>query len=55
MDGSELDIATLINDLPEAQETIRNLEARTRFILDSIHAGIVIIDAETWVGGRQSA
>jgi diguanylate cyclase (GGDEF)-like protein/PAS domain S-box-containing protein len=47
MDGSEPDVATLMRDLHKARETIRELEERTRFILDSIHAGIVIIDAET--------
>jgi diguanylate cyclase len=47
MDGSVPDIATLISELHKAQETIRDLEERTRFILDSIHAGIIIIDAET--------
>ena len=47
MDGKEPDVTTLINELHKAQETIRDLEERTRFILDSIHAGIVIIDAET--------
>jgi diguanylate cyclase (GGDEF)-like protein/PAS domain S-box-containing protein len=47
MDGHKPDIATLTSELHKAQETIRDLEERTRFILDSIHAGIVIIDAET--------
>ena len=47
MDGSGLNTTDLAAELRKAQETIRDLEERTKFILDSIHAGIVIIDAET--------
>ncbi len=47
MDGHELDAATLMKELYKARETIRELEERTRFILDSIHAGIIIVEAET--------
>lgn len=47
MEGSEPDVRTLRSELKKARETIRDLEERTRFILDSIHAGIIIIDAET--------
>jgi PAS domain S-box-containing protein len=47
VDNSELNIITLTLELRKAREIIRDLEERTRFILDSIHAGIVIIDAET--------
>ena len=47
MDNSEHNIVTLTTELSKARETIHDLEERTRFILDSIHAGIVIIDAGT--------
>lgn len=47
MESSEPDVITLTAELREARETIHDLEERTRFIIDSIHAGIVIIDAET--------
>jgi PAS domain S-box-containing protein len=47
MDNSEHNIITLTTELSKARETIHDLEERTRFILDSIHAGIVIIDAKT--------
>ena len=46
MDKGVTDVASLLNELRKAQETIRNLEERARTILDSIHAGIVIIDPE---------
>ena len=38
-----MDVA-LLNELRKAQETIRELEERTKTILDSIHTGIIIID-----------
>jgi diguanylate cyclase len=47
MDGTVPDVTTLINELHKARETIHDLEEKTRFILDSIHAGIIIIDEET--------
>jgi diguanylate cyclase (GGDEF)-like protein/PAS domain S-box-containing protein len=47
MDRTAPEVAALTNQLRKAQETIRDLEEKTRFILDSIHAGIIIIDAET--------
>ena len=46
MDSAGVDVASLVNELRKAQETIHELEQRTRTILDSIHAGIVIIDPE---------
>jgi diguanylate cyclase (GGDEF)-like protein/PAS domain S-box-containing protein len=47
MESREPDVIDLTVELRKAQETIRDLEERTRFIIDSMHAGIVIIDAET--------
>jgi len=46
MDTGDTDVARLLNELRKAQETIRELEERTRTILDSVHAGIIIIDPE---------
>jgi diguanylate cyclase (GGDEF)-like protein/PAS domain S-box-containing protein len=46
MDNGVTDVASLLDELRKAQETIRNLEERARTILDSIHAGIIIIDPE---------
>jgi len=46
MDSGVTDVTSLLNELRKAQETIRELEERTRTILDSIHAGIIIIDPE---------
>jgi diguanylate cyclase (GGDEF)-like protein/PAS domain S-box-containing protein len=47
MGAREPDVATLIRDLQKAKETIRELEDKTRLIIDSIHAGIIVIDIET--------
>ena len=47
MESGEPDLITLTAELRKARETIRDLEERTRFIIDSMHAGIVIIDAKT--------
>jgi diguanylate cyclase (GGDEF)-like protein/PAS domain S-box-containing protein len=47
MHSSEPDPIALSAELHKARETIRNLEERTNAILDSIHAGIILIDAET--------
>ena len=46
MDSGVMDVASLVNELRKAQETIHELEERTRTILDSIHTGIIIIDPE---------
>jgi diguanylate cyclase (GGDEF)-like protein/PAS domain S-box-containing protein len=47
MDSNKSDVITLTAELRKAQETIRNLEKKTSIIINSIHAGIVLIDAET--------
>jgi len=47
MEGSKPDVAFITAELHKARQNIRDLEERTRLILDSIHAGIVIIDAQT--------
>ena len=43
------DVTELTKELNKARETIRDLEERTKTILDSIHAGIVLVDAENHV------
>jgi diguanylate cyclase (GGDEF)-like protein/PAS domain S-box-containing protein len=47
MPSSDLDVIALTAELHKARETIRSLEDRTNNILNSVRAGIILIDAET--------
>ena len=49
MDPETHDVKELAKELNKARETIRDLQERTKTILDSIHAGIVLVDAENHV------
>jgi diguanylate cyclase (GGDEF)-like protein/PAS domain S-box-containing protein len=46
MPAENLEKKELLHRLHQAEEKIRSLEDQTRVMLDSIHAGIIIIDAE---------
>jgi diguanylate cyclase (GGDEF)-like protein/PAS domain S-box-containing protein len=46
MEDDNPDFEVLAAELKKAHQTIRDLEAKMKLILGSIHAGIVIIDAE---------
>jgi diguanylate cyclase (GGDEF)-like protein/PAS domain S-box-containing protein len=46
MDNEGIDVTSVLNELRKAQETIRDLEEKTKTILDSVQVGILIIDAE---------
>jgi diguanylate cyclase (GGDEF)-like protein/PAS domain S-box-containing protein len=47
MRSNDSDVAILSAELRKARETIANLEERTTIIINSVHAGIVLIDKET--------
>jgi len=46
MPAEDLEKKRLLNRLHQAEEKIRSLEEQTRVMLDSIHTGIIILDAE---------